>query len=64
MDDPEIRRRRDDDLKACVEALATVYEADRYPARWPDDPAGWLPPKGCSALGRPGTPAASWDMSR
>ncbi|MFJ3529977.1 MULTISPECIES: GNAT family N-acetyltransferase [unclassified Streptomyces] len=46
MDDPEIRRRRDDDLKACVEALATVHEADRYPARWPDDPAGWLTPEG------------------
>ncbi|MFJ4858456.1 GNAT family N-acetyltransferase [Streptomyces sp. NPDC088730] len=46
MDDPEIRRRRDDDLKACVEALATVYEVDRYPARWPDDPAGWLIPEG------------------
>ncbi|MFG2594514.1 GNAT family N-acetyltransferase [Streptomyces sp. NPDC048462] len=46
MDDPQIRRRHDDDLKACVEALATVYEADRYPARWPDDPAGWLTPGG------------------
>ncbi|MFF1925196.1 GNAT family N-acetyltransferase [Streptomyces sp. NPDC058221] len=44
MEQPEIRRRRDDDMKACVEALATVHEADRYPARWPADPAGWLTP--------------------
>ncbi|MFD7721214.1 GNAT family N-acetyltransferase, partial [Streptomyces sp. NPDC059814] len=46
MEQPEIRRRRDDDMKACVEALATVHEADRYPARWPADPAGWLTPDG------------------
>ncbi|MEU8702006.1 GNAT family N-acetyltransferase [Streptomyces sp. NPDC048680] len=46
MEQPEIRRRRDDDVKACVEALATVHEADRYPARWPADPAGWLTPDG------------------
>ncbi|MEW2180699.1 GNAT family N-acetyltransferase [Streptomyces sp. NPDC005406] len=44
MGEPEIRNRHDDDLKACVEALATVYEADRYPARWPADPGGWLTP--------------------
>lgn len=44
MEQPEIRRRRDDDMKACVEALATVHEADRYPAQWPADPAGWLTP--------------------
>ncbi|MEV0786081.1 GNAT family N-acetyltransferase [Streptomyces sp. NPDC050423] len=46
MEEPEIRRRRDDDMKACVEALATVHEADRYPARWPADPGGWLTPAG------------------
>lgn len=46
MGDPEIRRRRDDDLKACVEALATVHDADRYPAEWPADPGGWLTPDG------------------
>ncbi|MFG2407670.1 hypothetical protein ACGFR8_25715 [Streptomyces brevispora] len=39
MEQPEIRRRRDDDMTACAEALATVYEADRYPARRPADPA-------------------------
>lgn len=46
MGETEIRRRRDDDLKACVEALATVHEADRYPAQWPADPGGWLTPDG------------------
>lgn len=46
MGEPEIRRRRDDDLKACVEALATVHDADRYPAEWPADPGGWLTPDG------------------
>lgn len=44
MGEPHIRHRRDDDLKACVEALATVHEADRYPAEWPADPGGWLTP--------------------
>ncbi|MER6118446.1 GNAT family N-acetyltransferase [Streptomyces sp. NPDC001743] len=44
MGEPEIRQRGDDDLKACAEALATVHEADRYPARWPADPGGWLTP--------------------
>ncbi|MFJ2093932.1 GNAT family N-acetyltransferase [Streptomyces sp. NPDC087901] len=42
----ETRRRRDDDLAACVEALATVHEADRYPAQWPADPGRWLTPDG------------------
>nr|WSW70713.1 GNAT family N-acetyltransferase [Streptomyces sp. NBC_00995] len=46
MREPEIRRRRDHDMKACVEALATVHEADRYPAEWPADPGGWLTPDG------------------
>ncbi|WP_327712694.1 GNAT family N-acetyltransferase [Streptomyces sp. NBC_00464] len=40
----EIRRRRYADLSACVAALATVHEADRYPAEWPADPARWLTP--------------------
>lgn len=34
MGEPEIRRRGDDDLKACAEALATVHDTDRYPAKW------------------------------
>ncbi|MEU1351378.1 GNAT family N-acetyltransferase [Streptomyces sp. NPDC005775] len=46
MGEPLIRHRRDDDLKACVEALATVHRADRYPAEWPADPGGWLTPDG------------------
>ncbi|NUR29349.1 MAG: GNAT family N-acetyltransferase [Catenulispora sp.] len=37
-----MRPRQDADLPACVAALATVHEADRYPARWPDDPQAWL----------------------
>ncbi|MBF8188511.1 GNAT family N-acetyltransferase [Nonomuraea sp. K274] len=31
-------------MDACVEALATVHAADRYPVNWPDDPGGWLTP--------------------
>ncbi|WP_393054689.1 GNAT family N-acetyltransferase [Streptomyces sp. LN549] len=46
MGEPEIRRRREDDLSACVEALATVHEVDRYPAEWPADPGRWLTPDG------------------
>lgn len=39
-----IRPRNETDLPACIAALATVHEADRYPARWPDDPQAWLTP--------------------
>ncbi|MEV7405280.1 GNAT family N-acetyltransferase [Streptomyces sp. NPDC091267] len=46
MAEPEIRRRRDGDMKACIEALATVHEADRYPAQWPAGPGRWLTPDG------------------
>lgn len=46
MAEPQIRRRRDADMNACLDALFTVYEEDRYPARWPADPAGWLTPDG------------------
>ncbi|MFG2624502.1 GNAT family N-acetyltransferase [Streptomyces sp. NPDC048473] len=46
MDAIEIRRRRGDDMKACIDALATVHEADRYPAAWPADPGSWLTPHG------------------
>lgn len=49
MGEPQIRRRRDTDMKACLDALFTVYEEDRYPARWPADPAGWLTPDGLLA---------------
>ncbi|MFB6987866.1 GNAT family N-acetyltransferase [Streptomyces sp. NPDC056304] len=46
MGGTEIRRRRDGDIEACVDALATVHEADRYPAEWPADPGSWLTPHG------------------
>ncbi|SEH01862.1 Acetyltransferase (GNAT) domain-containing protein [Nonomuraea solani] len=41
-----IRPRTPDDLDACVQALAEVQAADRYPVHWPDDPARWLTPDG------------------
>jgi ribosomal protein S18 acetylase RimI-like enzyme len=44
MDHLDIRPRTSADLEACVEALAQVQAADRYPVDWPDDPAGWLTP--------------------
>jgi GNAT superfamily N-acetyltransferase len=40
----KIRLRNHEDRKACVEALAQVQAADRYPVDWPDDPWGWLTP--------------------
>lgn len=46
-----IRPRTDADLDACVQALADVRAADRYPVDWPDDPRGWL---------TPGDLAAAW----
>ncbi|MFC4011369.1 GNAT family N-acetyltransferase [Nonomuraea purpurea] len=42
----DIRPRSPQDMDACVAALAQVQAADRYPVDWPDDPAGWLTPKG------------------
>ncbi|GLZ80682.1 GNAT family N-acetyltransferase [Actinorhabdospora filicis] len=41
-----IRDRSTVDLPGCVSALRAVFEADRYPAAWPADPAGWLTPQG------------------
>ena len=41
---PTIRIRRVTDLDACVEALRTVHETDRYPVNWPTDPRAWLSP--------------------
>jgi GNAT superfamily N-acetyltransferase len=41
-----IRIRRADDLAECVAMLRRVHEVSGYPARWPDDPAGWLCPPG------------------
>ncbi|MFF1836429.1 GNAT family N-acetyltransferase [Streptomyces sp. NPDC058231] len=41
-----IRPRTDSDMPACVDALATVHEAEHYPVQWPADPARWLTPDG------------------
>ncbi|MEU6730846.1 GNAT family N-acetyltransferase [Nonomuraea wenchangensis] len=41
-----IRPRTPGDLEACVQALAEVRSVDRYPVDWPDDPGGWLTPRG------------------
>jgi GNAT superfamily N-acetyltransferase len=40
-----IRPRRDEDLAACV-AILSATRVEGYPIRWPDDPAGWLSPRG------------------
>ncbi|WP_206068161.1 GNAT family N-acetyltransferase [Nonomuraea composti] len=45
----DIRPRTPADLPACVEALAAVQAADRYPVNWPDDPGAWLTPAGMTA---------------
>ncbi|MFC9606320.1 GNAT family N-acetyltransferase [Streptomyces niveus] len=45
MNELTIRPRADDHMRGCVQALATVYAADRYPVDWPVDPEGWLPPR-------------------
>lgn len=39
-----IRNRAAADVPRCIEALAEVHEADRYPIVWPEDPAKWLSP--------------------
>ncbi|WP_346101844.1 GNAT family N-acetyltransferase [Nonomuraea maheshkhaliensis] len=44
-----IRPRTPQDLPACVDALAQVQAADRYPVDWPDDPGGWLTPEDLAA---------------
>jgi ribosomal protein S18 acetylase RimI-like enzyme len=37
-----IRPRLDADVPACVEGLRLVHDADRYPMRWPADPAAFV----------------------
>jgi GNAT superfamily N-acetyltransferase len=37
-----IRPRRSEDLDPCLAVLQAVHLADRYPVRWPRDPARWL----------------------
>ena len=44
-----IRIREATDLAACVAALRRVHEESGYPSRWPDDPGGWLAPRGLVA---------------
>ncbi|MFE2430589.1 GNAT family N-acetyltransferase [Streptomyces sp. NPDC059373] len=46
MADLRIQPRRDEDMSACVDALAAVHKADGYPVNWPSDPARWLTPDG------------------
>ncbi|MET9494385.1 GNAT family N-acetyltransferase [Streptomyces sp. NPDC006552] len=46
MTEPTICPRTHDYMPGCVQALATVHAADRYPVNWPADPAGWLTPSG------------------
>jgi len=50
-----IRSRGPDDLPELVAALARVAADDRYPSRWPDDPAAWL---------RTRDPIAAWVADR
>jgi GNAT superfamily N-acetyltransferase len=45
----DIRLRNDGDLVACVELLHAVHVADGYPDRWPEDPSGWITPRGLLA---------------
>ncbi|MBC2874013.1 MULTISPECIES: GNAT family N-acetyltransferase [Streptomyces] len=40
-----VRRRVDQDLQACVRALAETHERDGYPVNWPDSPEAWLTPE-------------------
>ncbi|MFF6776851.1 GNAT family N-acetyltransferase [Streptomyces sp. NPDC012637] len=44
-----VRRRTDEDIEACVRALADVHRHDGYPLDWPARPADWL--RGDSVLG-------------
>jgi GNAT superfamily N-acetyltransferase len=41
-----IRPRRSEDFDPCLAVLRTVHLADRYPSRWPQDPARWLTGRG------------------
>src|SRR4051794_5122836 len=41
---PLVRDREPGDLPALVVLLREVHERDRYPVRWPADPAGFLEP--------------------
>ncbi|MFJ8820922.1 GNAT family N-acetyltransferase [Streptomyces sp. NPDC102467] len=40
--EPQVGPRGDDDIGACVAALAAVHAKDGYPINWPSDPGRWL----------------------
>lgn len=42
----DVRLRRTDDLRSCVELLERVHATDNYPTRWPEDAGRWLTPRG------------------
>ncbi|GLP64485.1 hypothetical protein TUSST3_11050 [Streptomyces sp. TUS-ST3] len=44
-----VRPRTDEDVEACVRALAEVHHRDGYPVNWPARPGEWLTP--AAALG-------------
>jgi GNAT superfamily N-acetyltransferase len=44
-----VRPRQPEDLPACAAALRRVYDSSGYPSRWPDDPEGWIAPRGMVA---------------
>ena len=37
------------DLSACVAVLRRVHQISGYPSRWPEDPGGWITPRGLVA---------------
>jgi len=44
-----IRIREPADLAGCVAVLRRVHEISGYPSNWPDDPGGWITPRGLVA---------------
>jgi GNAT superfamily N-acetyltransferase len=44
-----VRIREPGDVPACVAVLRRVHETSGYPSRWPDDPGGWITPRGLVA---------------
>ena len=44
-----VRIREPADLPACVAVLRRVHKISGYPSRWPDDPGGWITPRGLVA---------------
>ena len=44
-----IRIREAADLLGCVAVLRRVHEISGYPSNWPEDPGGWITPRGMVA---------------